>query len=132
VAGAIGTVPGADGESLTALTELVQRKLNKAPAAFVPQTWDAVMLMALAAQAAGENTGTGIQSKIREVSSGDGEAVTDVCKGLELLKAGKKINYQGASGNVDIDENGDVVGNYDVWNVESDGKISIKGKVKLQ
>jgi neutral amino acid transport system substrate-binding protein len=66
------------------------------------------------------------------VSSGDGEAVTDVCKGLELLKAGKKINYQGASGNVDIDENGDVVGNYDVWNVESDGKISIKGKVKLQ
>lgn len=132
VAGAIGTVPGADGESLTALTELVQRKLNKAPAAFVPQTWDAVMLMALAAQAAGENTGTGIQSKIREVSSGDGEVVTDVCKGLELLKAGKKVNYQGTSGNVDIDENGDVVGNYDVWNVESDGKISIKGKVKLQ
>lgn len=132
VAGAIGTVPGADGSGLQALTELVQKKLNKGPAAFVPQTWDAMMLMALAAQAAGENTGTGIQSKIREVSSGDGEVVTDVCKGLELLKVGKKINYQGASGNVDIDDNGDVVGNYDVWNVENDGKISIKGKVKLQ
>lgn len=132
VAGAIGTVPGADGEGLKALTELVQKKLNKGPAAFVPQTWDAIVLMALAAQAAGNNTGEGIQSKIREVSSGDGEVVTDVCKGLELLKAGKKINYQGTSGNVDIDENGDVVGNYDVWNVETDGKITVKGKVKLQ
>jgi neutral amino acid transport system substrate-binding protein len=127
--GAIGTVPGADGKALDALTKLWQSKKNSPPPAYVPQAWDAAALIALSAQAAKANTGEGIASKIREVSSGPGEEVTDVCKGLELLKAGKTINYQGASGNVDIDANGDVVGVYDVWQVQKDGKTKTIGKV---
>jgi neutral amino acid transport system substrate-binding protein len=127
--GAIGTVPGADGKALDALTKLWQSKKNSPPPAYVPQAWDAAALIALSAQAAKANTGEGIASKIREVSNGPGEEVTDVCKGLELLKAGKTINYQGASGNVDIDANGDVVGVYDVWQVQKDGKTKTIGKV---
>ncbi|MEM1426276.1 MAG: ABC transporter substrate-binding protein, partial [Cyanobacteria bacterium P01_H01_bin.130] len=69
IAGAIGTVPGADGVGLAALEALIQEKLGKAPAAFVPQTWDATSLLMLAAQAAGENSGTGIQSKLRDVAN---------------------------------------------------------------
>ena len=83
----------------------------------------------LAAQAAGNNTGEGIKSKIREVANGPGVEVTDPCEALTLLKQGKDINYQGASGNVDIDENGDVVGNYDVWQVEPNGTLKIVDKV---
>ena len=131
IAGAIGTVPGADGVGLAALEELLQEKLEKAPAAFVPQTWDATALLMLAAQAAGENTGTGIQSKLRDVANGPGQEVNDVCEGLKLLQEGEEINFQGASGNVDIDENGDVVGNYDVWTVQDTGKIDVTDKVKL-
>ena len=131
IAGAIGTVPGADGVGLAALEALLQEKLEKAPAAFVPQTWDATALLMLAAQAAGENTGTGIQSKLRDVANEPGQEVNDVCEGLKLLQEGEEINFQGASGNVDIDENGDVVGNYDVWTVQDTGKIDVTDKVKL-
>jgi len=86
----------------------------------------------LAAQAAKANTGEAIQSKLREVANPPGEEVSDVCQALKLLQEGKDINYQGASGNVDIDENGDVVGVYDIWRVEEDGKLKTVDKVRLQ
>ncbi|WP_404784117.1 ABC transporter substrate-binding protein [Altericista sp. CCNU0014] len=129
IEGAIGTAPGADGKALNALTQLWKTKNNTLPGAYVPQTWDAGALLILAAQAAKSNTGEAISKELRNVSGGPGEEVTDVCQGLALLKAGKKINYQGASGNVDIDENGDVSGTYDVWKVGSDGKIEVTDKV---
>ncbi|MGB8702700.1 MAG: ABC transporter substrate-binding protein, partial [Thermosynechococcaceae cyanobacterium] len=132
VESAIGTVPGADGKALSALTTLWESKKKTPPPAYVPQAWDASALLALSAEAAKANTGEAIAGKIREVSNAPGEEVSDVCKGLELLKAGKDINYQGASGNVDIDENGDVVGVYDVWQVAADGKTKVVGKVLPQ
>ncbi|WYM01025.1 MAG: ABC transporter substrate-binding protein [Gloeotrichia echinulata CP02] len=132
LAGAIGTVPGSDGKALDALKKLWQEKKSGTPGEYVPQSWDAAALLVLAAQAAKENTGVGIAGKLREVANGagpDSTEVTDVCQGLKLLKEGKKINYQGASGNVDIDANGDVVGVYDVWTVGDDGKLKTIDKV---
>ncbi|NOZ69528.1 MAG: amino acid ABC transporter substrate-binding protein, partial [Deferribacteres bacterium] len=42
---------------------------------------------------------------------------------LELLKEGKDIDYEGVSGSVNFDENGDVTGgSYGIWKIE-DGKI---------
>lgn len=127
--GALGTVPGADGKALAQLSKLWQQKFNRQPPEYAPQSWDAAALLVLAAQASGANTGEAIQGKLREVANGPGTEVSDVCEGLKLLKEGKKINYQGASGNVDVDENGDVVGVYDVWRVETDGKLKTVDKV---
>jgi len=132
LAGALGTVPGADGKALDALTQLWTAKEKRPVSAYVPHSWDAAALLVLAAQAAKANTGEAIHSKVREVANGPGEPVTDVCRGLELLRQGKTINYQGASGNVDIDANGDVVGSYDVWQVQEDGKLKVIGKVSPQ
>ncbi|MDZ8189000.1 MAG: ABC transporter substrate-binding protein [Nostoc sp. ChiSLP02] len=129
VSGTIGTVPGSDGKALEAFKKLWQEKKGGSPGEFAPQSWDAAALLVLAAQAAKENTGSGIAKHIREVSSGPGTEVTDVCEGLKLLKKGEDINYQGASGNVDVDPNGDVVGVYDVWAVGDDGKIKVIDKV---
>jgi neutral amino acid transport system substrate-binding protein len=129
VSGAIGTVPGSDGKALDALKKLWKEKKGGSPGEFAPQSWDATALLVLAAQAAKENTGVGIANKIREVADAPGTEVTDVCEGLKLLKEGKDINYQGASGNVDIDANGDVIGVYDVWTVGDDGKIKVIDKV---
>ncbi|NJM75784.1 MAG: amino acid ABC transporter substrate-binding protein, partial [Acaryochloridaceae cyanobacterium RU_4_10] len=53
-------------------------------------------------------------------------------QGTRTAQSGQKINYQGASGNVDIDANGDVVGVYDVWQVAGDGKTKVIGKVTPQ
>ncbi|MFM7438834.1 MAG: ABC transporter substrate-binding protein, partial [Snowella sp.] len=129
IAGALGTVPGANGKSLEAFSKTWKEKSGKDVTAFVPHTYDAAILMMLAAEAAKANTGEGIQSKIREVAAGPGEEVTDPCKALALVKEGKAINYQGASGNVDIDANGDVVGSYDVWTVKPDGTLAVIDKV---
>ncbi|NCO75900.1 MAG: ABC transporter substrate-binding protein [Cyanobacteria bacterium] len=130
IAGALGTVPGADGKALQDFTTLWKEKTGDKPVtAFVPHTWDATILLMLAAQSAGSNTGEGIKSKIREVSGGEGTEVTDPCQAMELLRKGEKINYQGASGNVDVDENGDVVGVYDVWKVNPDGSLAVIDKI---
>ncbi len=121
--GAIGTVPGASGKALDAFTKRWQGKYGTTPAEYAPHAYDAAALLALAAQAAGSNSGAAIKGKLREVANAPGKEVADVCEALDLLKKGEPINYQGASGNVDIDENGDVVGSYDVWQVQADGSL---------
>lgn len=129
IEGAIGTVPGADGKALESLSQLWQQEKNQPPAAYVPQTWDAAALVVLAAEAAKSNSGEAIAAKIREVANGPGTEVSDVCQALAMVRRGEDINFQGASGNVDIDANGDVIGVYDVWEVKSDGKLGVIGKV---
>lgn len=129
ISGAIGTVPGADGEGLSAFTSLWKEKTGENLTAFVPHTWDATVLLMLAAEAADQNTGDGIKNKIREVAGPPGTEVSDACEAIELVRNGEEINFQGASGNVDIDENGDVVGSYDVWTVNPDGTLEVIDKV---
>ncbi|MEY2984944.1 MAG: Branched-chain amino acid transporter, amino acid-binding protein [Cyanobacteriota bacterium] len=129
LAGALGTVPGADGKALDDFTALWKDATQKEVTAFVPHTYDATVLLMLAAEAAKANTGEAIQSKIRAVAAGSGEEVTDACEALAMVREGKAINYQGASGNVDIDENGDVIGSYDVWTVKPDGTLTVVDKV---
>ena len=129
ISGALGTVPGADGAALADFTSVWNEKTGKDVSAFAPHSWDAAVLLMLAAQAAGENTGEGIQSNIKEVANAPGEDVSDPCQAMELVRNGEDINYQGASGNVDIDDNGDVVGSYDVWTVNDDGTTEVIDKV---
>ncbi|WP_030007288.1 ABC transporter substrate-binding protein [Picosynechococcus sp. NKBG042902] len=125
IAGALGTVPGADGPALEAFTALWREKTGKEVTAYVPHSWDAAIAMMLAAEAADVNTGEGIKNYLREVTSGDGQEVSDPCEAIALVREGQAINYQGASGNVDFDENGDVAGNYDVWTVNEDASLSV-------
>lgn len=125
IAGSLGTVPGASGTGLDDFTALWQASTGKEVSAFVPHTWDATVLLMLAAEAAQSNTGEGIRDKIREVANAPGVEVSDPCEAIALIRDGQEINYQGASGNVDIDENGDVIGNYDVWRVNEDGTLEV-------
>lgn len=129
ISGALGTVPGAGGEALADLTQLWRDEIGTDITAFVPHSWDAAALLMLAAEAADANTGEGIQSKIREVANAPGKAVNDVCEALALLQEGEDIDYQGASSKVDLDENGDTIGSYDVWTIEASGSLDTVGSV---
>ncbi|MGF1540162.1 MAG: ABC transporter substrate-binding protein [Pleurocapsa sp.] len=129
IAGALGTVPGASGQALENFTALWKEKTGKEITAFVPHSWDAAVLMMLAAEAADTNTGEAIKDNILAVANAPGTEVSDVCQALELVRQGEQINYQGASSDVDIDENGDVVGSYDVWEVEEDGTLRVIDKI---
>ncbi len=70
------------------------------------------MLFALAAYAANDTSGTKIAEYLRQISgsSGDGEKVTDFAQGAALLEKGDQIDYDGLSGPITFDENGDPTG----------------------
>ena len=76
--------------------------------------YDAVIIGALAAQAAKDASGVGIKSQLTEISkAGAGKVtVTNFKDGLAALKAGKKINYDGKTGAIEFDANGDPTGAY--------------------
>lgn len=131
ISGALGTVPGANGKALADFTKLWKEKTGKEITAYVPHSWDAAVVSMLAAEASKQNTGDGIKSKLQEVASAPGQEVSDPCEALKLIKSGQDINYQGASGNVDFDSQGDVIGSYDVWTVEPDGALKIVDSVDL-
>jgi branched-chain amino acid transport system substrate-binding protein len=73
------------------------------------QTYDQLALVCLAMQAAGEATGPGIKRTMRTVTNPPGKLVSDPVEGLQELKRGQKVNYDGASGPCDFDENGDLL-----------------------
>jgi len=90
--------------------------------------YDASFLMALAIEKAGAADRAKIGAALRAVANAPGEVIRpgEWKKAKALLAAGKDINYEGASGNVDFDKNGDVGGIYSVNTVGDDGKWANK------
>ncbi|WP_225913805.1 ABC transporter substrate-binding protein [Leptolyngbya ohadii] len=129
--GTLGTAPSAGGPAIQQFDDVYRKKFNRAPNVYDPNSWDAAAVIALAAEAAKSTTGAAIKDQIRTVTSGDGEKVTDVCQGLALLRDGKPINYEGASGTIDFNAEGDVVGSYDVWTIADDGKLGVTSKIEV-
>jgi len=131
IEGMCGTAPGAaETESLRIYNETYEAEYGELPPLpFMTNTYDAVVVTALAAyeaQVAGEElTSIAIRDHLRSVAGPPGEKVfagpEGLKKALELLQAGKDIDYVGAAGEVDFDENGDVVTPIEIWCYE-DGK----------
>jgi len=77
---------------------------------YAPQAWDQMTLVALALAAGkGEVSGTVIKDHLRTVSNPPGTAVYSFAEGTKLIREGKKINYEGASGSCDFDQIGDIL-----------------------
>ncbi len=96
---------------------------------YTGNTYDAIFLLALAMQKAALDkkkiSGELIRENLRAVANPPGETigVGEWKKAVELLKQGKDINYEGASGAVDFDKNGDILSPARVWFLV-DGKIT--------
>jgi ABC-type branched-subunit amino acid transport system substrate-binding protein len=98
-----GSLAGMKGT--TPLTDLAQdfkdRLLKVNPALedynYAGETYDAVMVAALAAQTAGTNDANVFKAYVNGVTFG-GEKCTDAKTCLELATAGKNVDYDGASG----------------------------------
>ncbi|MGF1512833.1 MAG: ABC transporter substrate-binding protein [Elainellaceae cyanobacterium] len=131
ISGVFGTAPSSEGPALERFTQIYQDAFDREPSVFDPNTWDAAALIALAAEAAQSTAGPDIQTSISEVANAPGQPVSDVCEGLALLRDGEDIDYQGASGVVDLDEQGDVVGSYDVWSIDEEGALVIEDTVTI-
>jgi branched-chain amino acid transport system substrate-binding protein len=76
---------------------------------YAAESYDAVILLALAALAANSVDGKDIASKMQEVSggSGDGEKATDFASAAQIILDGGVADYDGYSGPITFDENGD-------------------------
>lgn len=108
VAGAKGTLPGPKLED-----DFRERMLGINPDladySYGPESYDALMLIALAAYAANSTEGADIAEYLRQVSggTGDGEKVSTFEDAAALLAEGQQIDFDGASGPITLDEAGD-------------------------
>ena len=110
IAGAQFTNPGvnASEDFQTKLQALVKEQGNKALDVFsyAPESYDATTLLALAALQGGKTDGATIKANLQKVSE-TGTKCETFADCAKLIKAGTDIDYEGLSGPITFDENGD-------------------------
>ncbi len=121
--GMLGTAPRAEGPGQTAFIQRYQAKYKRIPGIYNANTWDAVALLTLAAERAKSPHGEAIKGQLLTVANGPGQATSDVCQALAMIRQGKPINYQGASSDLTLNASGDVAGSYEVWTFQPDSTI---------
>lgn len=142
LAGKLGTVPSADPESPSYKTFAeAYRKASgqdRIPP-FTETTYDAAMVIGLALAKlvadgttdASKVTGRALADQLRPIANPPGENIVggsqaEITKALQLLKDGKDINYVGAGGSVDFDDNGDVKTPVAIWQFTEDSTETLK------
>jgi ABC-type branched-subunit amino acid transport system substrate-binding protein len=121
ITGAKGVLPGADQSVLGAFQKrLSALDPNLSEFASAAETYDAVMLIAVAAYAANDSSSRSIADYLRQVSggTGGGTRVMGIATAAETLATGQQVDYDGYSGPISFDDNGNasdaVVGIYQV------------------
>ena len=95
---------------------------------YVKEVYDATIALTLAAQAASRLDGAAIRDQLRAVGSSPGAVVNagqgGVGDALRILADGGEIDYEGASGSMDWDRNGDLRrGHVGIWRFTEDERI---------
>jgi branched-chain amino acid transport system substrate-binding protein len=103
--GAKGTLPGnpADGSFQE---RLLEQDSSLQDFSYGPESYDAVILAALAAAQGGSADSATIRDNLQSVSE-EGTKCEDVAECLQLIADGEDIDYDGPSGPITFDENGD-------------------------
>jgi ABC-type branched-subunit amino acid transport system substrate-binding protein len=128
--GMMGTAPGvAGGEAYVNFNADYRAEFGTLPPIpFIANAYDAMAVIGLATYAAKVKglplTSENIRDHLRVVANPPGVFIGpgEFKKAFDLLKEGNDINYEGAAGSVDFDQNGDVVTPIEVWRF-SKGKI---------
>lgn len=124
--GSYGTIPNTPDNPLRrAFTDLYATRTDGNPDdIFISEAFDAAVIVALAIEKADSDDPNMVKMAMRDVANPPGEIVGpgDLPKALELIRNGQDVNYSGAAGEQDFDENGDVVTPIDIWRI-SNGEI---------
>jgi branched-chain amino acid transport system substrate-binding protein len=103
-----GVTPAPAAEAFNAAyTERDTKGIGEGP--YTAQAFDAAILAFLAALQAGSSDGAGIRDNLQAVSGPPGTQYTfeQLDDAINAILAGEDIDYEGASGSVNLDENGD-------------------------
>ncbi|RLM67828.1 ABC transporter substrate-binding protein [Halorubrum sp. Atlit-26R] len=116
-------VPSApvEEENYQSFADAFESEYDRQPTSWAAYAYDCVINAALAIQAADEFTGAALQDTVRRVSGPEGETVTSFEAASQILADGggpDDVDYQGVSGPIDFDENGDPVGFLQVLEVQ--------------
>lgn len=105
LAGVKGTIPVAAEIDETFNDRLLQIDPSLTDFSYSAQSYDAVVIIALAAIAAGDDDGTAAGAKIIEVTK-DGTQCSTFKECADLLADGEDIDYEGVSGPTDMNDTG--------------------------
>lgn len=108
-------------ENYQAFASDFEAEYGRQPTSWAAYAYDCVINAALAIQAADEFTGSALQETVRRVSGPEGETVTTFEAASEILADGGSpddVDYQGVSGPIDFNEDGDPVGFLQVLEVQ--------------
>lgn len=125
--GSIGTAPEAlaSSEAATIFRQDYQQKYGELPPQpYIDTAYDATFVLAMALEKAGSANPTAVRNAIRFVANPPGTQILpgQWAKAKQLIDSGADVNYQGASGPINFDQNGDVSGTYAYWTIKN-GKI---------
>ncbi|PJE29389.1 Leucine-specific-binding protein precursor [Pseudooceanicola marinus] len=125
--GSFGQLPDSEGEGMSTYLAMAEEAGFDGSSAYSGGAYDSAALMLLAMQAAGSTDPKVYKDMIMEVANGPGEKIYpgELAKGLELLKAGEAIDYDGATA-VELIGEGEAAGTFREILFE-DGKITTVG-----
>ncbi|MDT3316771.1 ABC transporter substrate-binding protein [Microbacterium sp. KSW4-11] len=113
--GAKGTYPAVDPDSIATFREDLnafwtgEGNEELKDYTYGPESYDAVILLALAALEAGSSEGPDVAAHLQQVSggSGDGTKCTTYAECADIINAGEVADYDGVSGPITFNEVGD-------------------------
>ncbi|HZO59774.1 MAG TPA: ABC transporter substrate-binding protein [Solirubrobacterales bacterium] len=131
-----GTAPGSpdSGEAAQAFDKAYEAAGGPDRQTFDAQNFDAVVLCYLAAVAAGSTDGKDMAAELQDVSGPGGDKYTfeQLPEAIEALQNGDDIDYEGASGPVDLNEDGDPTsGVYDIYRYKG-GELEIYDELPVE
>ncbi|MFC6787033.1 ABC transporter substrate-binding protein [Halobaculum halobium] len=122
-------VPSAaiDQENYQNFASEFEAEYGDSPTSWSAFAYDCVITAALSIATADEFTGAALQETVREVTRPEGETVFTFAEAMDVLGddgSAADIDYQGVSGPIDFDENGDPVGFLQILSVENHEYVS--------
>jgi ABC-type branched-subunit amino acid transport system substrate-binding protein len=135
--GAKGTRPGTpeEGTEVERFAELFEEAGGPARGTFDAQNFDAVMMCFLGAVAAGSSEPQDIQEQLQAVSGPPGDKFTflQLADAIRALQEGQDIDFDGVTGPIDWDDNGDpTTATYEVWTYGDDGALEVMRQFEAQ
>lgn len=129
--GAFGTVAQSDTESeaYTRFTQAYEEAYGELPPKpYIDTSYDAMMILALAIEQAGSTDGAAVQAAIREVANAPGVEIRpgEWQKAVEAIANGEDVDYTGASGSLEFDDQGDVAGAFAHWAIQNGEIVTVK------
>ena len=125
----ISNVAAHDHDAYKSFSERFRAKMKRDPDVFAAQSYDMVITLALAIEAAGANANAmQINERIKPVTGAGGQKVSSFAQGRDALKGGGDVDYEGASSSLNFGQHGETVPDFGVFEI-SDGKLVLKETV---